>query len=68
MYPFTLDTPVQEGAARREFVAEGRVLNSVSVSKYLGDYLGPQDQLETWVKPQVEAWAHGVIVLGKIAR
>ena len=37
-------------------------------SRYLGEYLGPRDQLEAWVKPQVEAWAHGVMVLGKIAR
>ena len=43
-------------------------MNFVSGSRYLGAYLGPQDQLEAWVKPQVEAWAHGVRVLDKIAR
>ena len=37
-------------------------------SLYLGAYLGPQEELEAWVKPQVEAWAHWVRVLGKIAR
>ena len=43
-------------------------LNFVSGSRYLGAYLGPRDQLEAWVKPQVEAWANGVRILGKIAR
>ena len=47
---------------------EGLVLNFVSVSRYLGSYLGPQVQLEVWVKPQVEAWSHGVRVLDKISR
>ena len=47
---------------------EGLTLNFVIGSAYLGAYLCPRDQLEAWVKPQVEAWAHGVIVLGKIAR
>ena len=42
-------------------------MNFVSGGRYLGVYLGPQEKLETWVKPQVEAWDHGVIVLGKIA-
>ena len=40
-------------------------MNFVSGSRYLGAYLGPQKELEAWVKPQVEAWAHGVIVLAK---
>ena len=43
-------------------------LNFVSGSLYLGAYLGPQEELETWVKPQVEAWAYWVRVLGKIAQ
>ena len=63
-----LDTPGQEEAARREFSAEGIVLNFVIGSRYLGDYIGPQEDLEVWVKPQVEAWAHGVRFLVKIAR
>ena len=62
-----LDTPGQEEAAKREFAIEGLTLNFVSVSRYLGAYLGPQDQLEFWVKPQVEAWVHGVRVVGKIS-
>ena len=63
-----LDTPWQEEAARREFVVEGLVLNSLSGSRYLGDYLDPQEELEAWVEPQAESWTHGVRVLGKIAR
>ena len=39
-----------------------------SGSRYLGAYLVPQEELEAWVKPQVEAWAHGVIFLGKVAQ
>ena len=64
---FILDTPGQEAAAKREFAAEGLTLNFVSGSRYLGEYLGPKAELEAWVKPQVEAWAHGVKVLAKIA-
>ena len=67
-YLFISDTPGQEKATRREFSAEGVELNFVSGSRYLGAYLGPQEELEAWVKPQVEAWAHRVRVLGKIAR
>ena len=65
---FILDTPGKEEAAKREFAVEGLTLNFVSGSRYLGAYIGPQKELEAWVKPQVEAWAHGVRVLGKIAR
>ena len=64
---FILYTPVQEEAGKREFVVEGLTLNFVSGSRYLGAYLGPQDQLDASVKPQVEAWAHGIKVLGKIS-
>ena len=31
-------------------------------------YLGPQAELEAWVKPQVEAWAHRVRDLAKISQ
>ena len=51
----------------RESVAEGIVLNFVSGSHYLGVYLGPQEELEVWVKPQLKVWAHGVRVLVKIS-
>ena len=65
---FISDTPEQVEAAIREFAAEGLALNLVSGSIYLGAYLGPQEELAAWVKPQVEAWDHGVRVLGKISR
>ena len=63
---FISDTLGQEEAAKRDFAAEGLTLNFVSGSRYLGEYLGLQAELEARVKPQVEAWAHGVRVLGKI--
>ena len=66
-YLFISDTPEQEEAAKREFAVEGLTLNFVSGSRYLGAYLGLQAELEPWVKPQVEAWAHGVRELAKIA-
>ena len=65
---FILDTLGQEKAAKQEFAKEGLVLNFVSGSRYLGAYLGPQVELEAWIKPQVEAWAHGVRVLAKISQ
>ena len=43
-------------------------MNFFSGSRYLGAYLDPQEELEEWVKPKVEEWAHGVRVLGKISR
>ena len=52
---FILDIPGQEEALKREFSAEGLVLNFVSGSRYLGAYLSPQEESEAWVKPQVEA-------------
>ena len=65
---FILDTPGQEAAAKRELAAVGLTLNFVSGSRYLGAYLGLKAELEAWVKPQVEAWAHMVKVLDKTAR
>ena len=59
---FVLDTPRKEGVAMKEFEAEGLALNFVSGSRYMGSYLCPQEELATCVKPQVEAWAHGVKV------
>ena len=44
------------------------MLNFVRGSRYLGDYLGPQEEFVAWVKSQVEPWAHGVRVLDKISR
>ena len=65
---FILDLPGQEEVARREFAAEGLYHNFVSGSRYLGAYLGPQEELTAWVKLQLEAWAHGVRFLVTIAR
>ena len=64
---FISDIPGQEEVAKQEFAKEGLVLNFISGSWYLRAYLGLWDQLEGWVKPQVESWAHGVRDLGKIA-
>ena len=64
---FILDTPGQEEAAKREFFLKGLTLNFVSGGRYLGEYLGPRDKLEAWVKPQVESWDHRLRVLGKIS-
>ena len=50
---FISDIPEQEESTRREFVAEGIVLNFISGSRYLGAYLGLQVELEAWVKSQV---------------
>ena len=65
---FISDSLGQDTAAKGEFAAEGLTLNFVSGSRYLGAYLGPQAELEAWIKPQVEAWAHGVRVLSKVSR
>ena len=50
-----------------EFAIEGLTLNCVSVYRYLWAYLDLLKELEVWVKPQAETWAHGVRVLGKIS-
>ena len=59
---FITDTPGKEEAV------EGIDLNFVSGSRYLGAYLGLQEELKAWVKPQVEVLAYRVRVLGKLAR
>ena len=61
---FISNTPGQEEATKRKFMVESLTLNLVSESIYLGTYLGPQKELKAWVTPQVEAWDHGVRVLG----
>ena len=61
---FILDTPGQEEAAKREFAMEGLTLSLGIWSRYLGAYLDPQKELEAWVKPQIEACANRVRVLG----
>ena len=63
---FILDTPGQEEASKRYFEVEVLEINFVGGGRYLGAYIGPQEELEVWVKIQVEAWDHGVRVLGQI--
>ena len=46
---------------------EGLNLNLVLVSWFMVAYLVPQEEMEAWVKQQVEAWSHVVTVLGKIS-
>ena len=42
---FISDTPGQEKAAKLEFAKEELSLNLVRGSRYLGAYLGPQEEL-----------------------
>ena len=42
---FISDTPGQEKAVKREILVEGLELNFVGGSRYLGDYLVPQEDL-----------------------
>ena len=65
---FILDILEQEEEAKREFVAEVLELNLIGGSWHLGGYLGPQEELGAWLKPQVEAWDHRVRVLVIIAK
>ena len=51
---FISDSPGQEEAEKRDFTKDGLVLNYVSRNRYLGAYLGPQAELEAWVKPSTE--------------
>ena len=62
---FILDSPDQEEVAKWKFKAELLHLNFVGGSQYLGAYLGTREQLEACVQPTVEAWYHGVHILGK---
>ena len=55
---FIPDTPGKEATVKREFSVEGLTLNFISGSWYLGAYIGPQEELEAWLKPQVDARAH----------
>ena len=61
------DSPDKEEAAKREFSAEVFDFTCIGGSTYLGAYLAPQEELESWVKPTVEAWSQGVRFLRKIS-
>ena len=65
---FISDSLDQEEAAKRQFSAERLEPKFVGGSWYLGGYLGPQEELEAWVTPKVEACAHGFRTLGKISK
>ena len=54
--------------ARQEFEQAGLNINYVDGSRCLGDYLGPNEDLEDWLRPKVEAWSHGVRTLDKIPK
>ena len=64
--PFIAYFTTQEAAALWEFEAEGLTLKSVGGRHYLGSHLGIRDELEAWVRPQLEAWSQGVCTLVKI--
>ena len=51
---FISDISGKEEEPKRQFDVEGLTLNFVSGSWYFGAYLGPQEELETWVKLQVK--------------
>ena len=65
---FIADNPEEKEAAKREFERTGLHLNYTYGSKYLGDYLGPREDMEDWVRPKMEAWSHRVHTLAKIAK
>ena len=48
---FISDNLRQEEAEKQDFALEGLTLNFVSGSQYLGEYLGPRDQLKALVNP-----------------
>ena len=65
---FIADNLEEKEAEKREFEQAGHNINHVDGSLYLGAYWGPREELEKWVRPEVEAWAHGVRILAKIAK
>ena len=46
---FIVDSPNQEATKNQEFGVDGLHLNFVGGSRYLGAYLGPREELDTWV-------------------
>ena len=51
-----------------EFEVEGLHLNFFGGIRYLWEYLGNREELEAWVQPQVEKWAHRVRIIDKISK
>ena len=64
--PFIAYFTTHEAAALWEFEAEGLALKSVGGSHYLGAHMGTREDLDAWVRTQLEAWAQGVCTLVKI--
>ena len=62
------DNPEEKEATKRELERAGLNINGVYGGCYLGAYLGPMEEIEAWVRPKVEVWAHRVSTLSKIAR
>ena len=65
---FIFDLQDLEEVAERGFLEKGLDLNFVGGSCYMGANLGPQKELEAWVKPKVDSWAHGIKFLSKISK
>ena len=65
---FIAENPKEKEVMRQEFEQAGLNLTYVDDSKYLGAYLGTMEEIEAWVRPKVEAWAHRVHKLAKIAK
>ena len=65
---FIANNPEDNEAARLEFEQAGLNRNYVDGSRYLEVFPGPREELEEWVRPEVEGWSHGVRSLAKIAK
>ena len=57
------DTTAEDLAA-----LDGLAFKRVECARYLGGYLGTEQQVRDWVRPQAEAWAWGVRRLAMVAR
>ena len=64
---FIADSHNHEAEARQDLKVEDVALNFWWIRCYLGTYLGPREQLEALVQPQVEAWEHWVYTFDKIS-
>ena len=63
---FIVDNQEENEATRRGFEWESLNISYVDGERYLRAYLGTREDLEYWVLPKVEAWAHGVCTLAKM--
>ena len=64
---FIANNPEEKEVAERKVEQVGLNLNYIDGSQYLGSYLGPREELEEWVWPNVESREYGVRTLAKIA-